>query len=139
MAPHLSVTDPKIPFLPESEIPKPREEIAPQSIVPTPSGAHIDSSTGAILDPPPHQQNPQGHFTGPGRTLGSAPGNSSSIPSSSQPQAGSSRPGSSQQTPFSEEAIKALTDLGVTRAEAIQYLELAGGNVDVAASMLFQG
>lgn len=30
-------------------------------------------------------------------------------------------------------------DLGVGRAEAIQYLELAGGNVDAAASMLFQG
>jgi hypothetical protein len=30
-------------------------------------------------------------------------------------------------------------DLGVGRAEAVQFLEVAGGNIDVAASMLFQG
>ena len=97
--------------------------------MPTPSGAHIDSSTGAILDPPPHQQAPQGNFGGPGHTLGALP------PQSNQPTA----PQSSQQSRFSEEDIKALTDLGVERAEAIQYLEIAGGNVDAAASMLFQG
>jgi DNA damage-inducible protein 1 len=96
--------------------------------VPTPSGAHIDSSTGAILDPPPHQQAPQGNFAGPGHSLGAPP------PQSNQPTA----PQSSQQSRFSEEDIKALTDLGVARAEAIQYLEIAGGNVDAAASMLFQ-
>jgi len=97
--------------------------------VPTPSGAHIDSSTGAILDPPPHQQAPQGNFAGPGHTLGAPP------QQSNQP----TPPQSSQQSRFSEEDIKSLTDLGVERAEAIQYLEIAGGNVNAAASMLFQG
>ena len=72
----------------------------------------------------------QGSFSGPGRTLGSPP---------PQQQQQHSRPQSAEQSQFNEEDIKALTDLGVARAEAIQYLELSGGNVDVAASMLFQG
>ena len=81
------------------------------------------------MDPPPHQQAPHGNFAGLGRTLGGPP------TQSDQPTA----PQSSQRPHFSEEDIKALTDLGVERAEAIQYLELAGGNVDAAASLLFQG
>ena len=75
----------------------------------------------------------QGGFAGPGRTLGSSP----APPTPSRQQ--QSPPLSSQQSRFSEEAIKSIMDLGVTRAEAIQYLELAGGNVDAAASLIFQG
>jgi hypothetical protein len=40
---------------------------------------------------------------------------------------------------FREEDVKTLMDLGIAREEAIQYLALANGNVDQAASMLFQG
>ncbi|TPX71414.1 hypothetical protein SpCBS45565_g01053 [Spizellomyces sp. 'palustris'] len=38
----------------------------------------------------------------------------------------------------SEEKIKMLEDLGVSRAEAIAALDASGGNADAAASMLFQ-
>ena len=38
---------------------------------------------------------------------------------------------------YSEENIKTLTDLGVSRTEAIGALDMCGGNVDMAASMLF--
>jgi DNA damage-inducible protein 1 len=75
----------------------------------------------------------QGNFSGQGRTLGAplaAP-----QPPSPTPQAQPAQ----QQSRFSEDDIKSLTDLGVGRAEAIQYLEVAGGNVEAAASMLFQG
>ncbi|KAJ1938370.1 DNA damage-inducible protein 1 [Kickxella alabastrina] len=42
-----------------------------------------------------------------------------------------------QQTQFSESSIKALMDLGVSRQEAIRNLEAAGGNLDIAASLIF--
>jgi DNA damage-inducible protein 1 len=38
---------------------------------------------------------------------------------------------------YSEASIKTLTDLGVSRTEAIGALDMCGGNVDMAASMLF--
>ncbi|KAG1143836.1 hypothetical protein G6F37_009453 [Rhizopus arrhizus] len=41
------------------------------------------------------------------------------------------------QSRFSEKDIKLLTDMGVSRQEAIQALEMAEGNPDLAASLLF--
>ncbi|KAJ2798382.1 DNA damage-inducible protein 1 [Coemansia guatemalensis] len=38
---------------------------------------------------------------------------------------------------YSEETIKAVMDLGVNREQAIHYLNAAGGNPDIAASMIF--
>ena len=78
---------------------------------------------------------PQGSFAGAGRTLGAS---SSSAPQPNQPPQ-PSQPQGQPAPQFREEDIKSLMDLGVERAEAIQYLQIAGGNVDVAASMLFQG
>jgi DNA damage-inducible protein 1 len=77
---------------------------------------------------------PVGHFPGQGRTLGDPPAAPQQQPSTPQP-----APQPAQQSQFKEEDIKSLMDLGVGRAEAIQYLEVAGGNVEAAASMLFQG
>lgn len=44
---------------------------------------------------------------------------------------------SNTQSKFSEKDIKLLTDMGVSRQEAIHALEMAGGNPDLAASLLF--
>jgi DNA damage-inducible protein 1 len=41
------------------------------------------------------------------------------------------------QSKHSEKDIKLLTDMGVSRQEAIQALEMAEGNPDLAASLLF--
>lgn len=38
---------------------------------------------------------------------------------------------------YPEKDIKVLTDMGVSREEAINALEMAGGNPDLAASLLF--
>ncbi|RCH85267.1 DNA damage-inducible protein 1 [Rhizopus azygosporus] len=51
--------------------------------------------------------------------------------------AGGSSSSSNTQSKFSEKDIKLLTDMGVSRQEAIQALEMAGGNPDLAASLLF--
>ena len=48
--------------------------------------------------------------------------------------AGASNPPQSQ---HSEDKIKMLMDLGVSRQEAIGALDACGGNADVAANMLF--
>jgi len=77
---------------------------------------------------------PQGQFPGQGRTLGEP-----AVVPQEPPRTPQSQPQPAQQSQFREEDIKSLMDLGVGRAEAIQYLEVAGGNVETAASMLFQG
>lgn len=69
-------------------------------------------------------------FPGSGQTIGSAPA----------PGAGRGAPaaGAAQvQSRYSEEAITTLMGLGVSREVAISTLDAAGGNIDVAASLLF--
>lgn len=70
----------------------------------------------------------QQHFPGSGSTLGSAP--VAHTPPAAQSHSGQSK--------FSEESINTLVGLGATRELAISSLEAAGGNVDIAASFLFQ-
>jgi DNA damage-inducible protein 1 len=82
------------------------------SSVPQPS----QSSVGGDTRPP---------FPGGGNTLGSAP----------TPRA-ATRPAATQ-TRHPESAIELLMGLGVSREIAISTLDAAGGNVDVAASLLF--
>ena len=65
-------------------------------------------------------------FPGSGQTLGRSPA------PGGQPRAAPA-PGN----PQLEEHITTLVNLGFNREQAIQALESAGGNVDVAASMLF--
>ncbi|KAI9263121.1 hypothetical protein BDA99DRAFT_58099 [Phascolomyces articulosus] len=43
-----------------------------------------------------------------------------------------------QESKYPEEHIKLLTNLGVSRQEAINALDMASGNPDLAASLLFQ-
>ncbi|KAH8096663.1 hypothetical protein BXZ70DRAFT_329149 [Cristinia sonorae] len=85
----------------------------------------VDDQPAADSATPQGQSSAQ--FPGSGSTLGSAP---ASVPSAVQPQAASSR--------FPEAAITTLMGLGATRELAISSLEAAGGNVDIAASFLFQ-
>jgi len=78
--------------------------------------------------------NPGSSFPGQGNTLGTAPKTQGerSQPQSQQPQI--QQPSASR---YPESNIKALMDLGATRAQAIQFLDASGGNVDMAASFLF--
>lgn len=68
------------------------------------------------------------HFPGPGHTLGSQNPRSSQRSASRQ---------SRSESGFSERDIATLVGLGVSREVAIQTLQAAGGNVDIAASLLF--
>jgi DNA damage-inducible protein 1 len=64
----------------------------------------------------------------------STSGSSTNAPSRQSPHGQTSR---TQATAHSEAAIAALMGLGASRLEAIRSLDAAGGNVDVAASLLF--
>lgn len=92
----------------------------------SPSTATAGSSSGAPSGGPPTQP----RFPGSGNTLGSPPSSSGVRPIPAQ----ATRPASSHP----ESSIETLMNLGATREAAIQALDAMGGNVDYAASMLFQ-
>jgi DNA damage-inducible protein 1 len=73
-----------------------------------------------------------GHFPGSGHTLGRTP-----RPSQQSRGASRSRQSSLDNGGFPERDIATVVGLGVSREVAIRTLRLAAGNVDVAASFLF--
>lgn len=114
----------EVRFLSEHELPdKARDPLEP-SLEASTSSVPPSSTPRTSSTPAPAA------FPGGGRTIGSAPaGVTAGAPTSPPP-----RP---QRTPPSEQSIRLLMDLGATRELAISTLEAAGGNVDVAASLLF--
>jgi len=74
-------------------------------------------------------------FPGHGNKLGVPPKTQAerSQPQPQQPQT-QQQPSTSR---YPESSITALMDLGATRELAIQYLDASGGNIDMAASLLF--
>lgn len=113
----LRISGNEVPFLGEADIPKSEEERADEPTVEGPGGAKIGGVTGTIKEP--------GASTAPEA-------------SSAQPaQAQQAVPSSSGPSSFPEADIARLTDMGMGRAEAIQALTLAGGNVDAAAGLMF--
>ena len=137
--PHTSVR-----FLPESEIPKKFEEaMMDEPTVEGPNGTEIGAKTGAVR-PAGTSQEAASHLhqergTGkqpeqPGPSL-TAPGASSSVPAASAPRrAPAPAPAQSR---YPEKDINTLVGLGFSQHEAIQALDATGGNVEVAAGMLF--
>ncbi|KAF8699416.1 hypothetical protein AX14_000972 [Amanita brunnescens Koide BX004] len=105
----------EVKFLSEHELPdKARDSYIPGEMPAGPAGSS---------HPPSHspQRRPQPSFPGSGNTLGTAPSLRQANPSSRHP----------------ESAIQILMDLGATREQAINALNAANGNMDVAASLLF--
>jgi len=105
----------EVPFLPEHEIPnsdlhESGELDEPQMDTGSPTNRDLGSTQ-------------QASFPGHGQTLGSATEN--------HPQNLDSRP------KFPESHISNLMDLGATREQAERFLQAAGGNLDMAAAMLF--
>lgn len=120
----------EVPFLGEAEIPKDFEEaLEEEPTVKGPGGTTIGGRSGAISQPGP--------------SSGGAPGPSSSAPAPaatpSAAAAPASAPAASGQSQFSDETIERLVQLGFPRDAAIRALEATGGNIDFAASLLFQG
>ncbi|KAI0068695.1 hypothetical protein BV25DRAFT_25714 [Artomyces pyxidatus] len=104
----------EVSFLPEHELP---ENIKSDEELQAEAGP---SNSGA--------GNPQSSFPGTGHSLQTPPNPSP---------AGRDTPSQPAAPEFPESAIQTLMGLGATRELAISTLSAAGGNLDVAASLLF--
>ena len=119
----------EVKFLAEHELPEKArvfEQGQDQESSSQPSGS-------GPSNPPSTGQNQGSSFPGQGNALG-APPKTQAERFQPQPQSQTQQPATSR---YPESNIKLLTDLGVTREVAIQSLDASGGNVDVAASLLF--
>ena len=116
----------EVRFLAEHELPeKARDPVQPEPAEGEASGSGSASAQPAAASAPPPEP-----FPGSGQTIGSAP----------QPGRGRGAPAAgaaAAQARFPEEAIKTLMDFGVSREVAISTLDAAGGNIELAASLLF--
>ncbi|RDB19948.1 DNA damage-inducible protein 1 [Hypsizygus marmoreus] len=114
----------EVRFLSEHELPdKARNpaELAEQELASSSGPSSRPSGPGSAAQSP---------FPGSGNTLGSQPAAS---PAGARPTAPT--PATANRHP--EEKIRILMDLGASREIAISTLDAAGGNIDVAASLLF--
>ena len=130
----------EIPFLGEAEIPREEEALVQEPTVPGPSGTAIGQRSGAVL-PPPASHEAQNTPTQPSNPA--APG--SGLPAPEQASTSASGPTPAAQsaqstTPgvnVSPQHVESLIAMGATRQQAIQALQAAEDNVDVAASLIF--
>lgn len=112
----------EVSFLPEHELPK-------NALGQDAQLADTPPQSGPVPAPGPSASQPR--FPGAGQSLSSAPSPSPNLGSQpSGPQGGASQR-------FPEKDVQAIMALGVDRNMALQVLEAAGGNVDVACSLLF--
>lgn len=111
----------EVQFLSEHELPDKAR------IFDTPHGDESEVGPSTSSTPAPAQP-PQQRFPGAGHTIGSSPANPAAPPP---------RRGAASASSHPEGAIQTLMGLGATREIAISTLDAAGGNLDVAASLLF--
>jgi len=122
----------EVKFLAEHELPEKArvvemgEDREPGS---QPSGSGSSNPTST-------EQNQGSTFPGQGHSLGAAPRSQAERP---QPQPQQSQTQQQPASKYPESSIRVLMDLGATREQAVQYLDMSGGNLDVAASFLFSG
>ncbi|KAI4228458.1 MAG: hypothetical protein L6R36_001649 [Xanthoria steineri] len=121
----LVIQDVEVSFLGEADIPKQHvQTLTNEETVPGPSGIKTSAVSGAVQTPSGASANPTG-----------SPANIA--PATSGPDAPNLRQqASSSRNSFPDADITKLMELGVSRGEAINALELAGGNVDIAAGLL---
>lgn len=118
----------EVPFLHESEIPRSFEEAEMnEPTVAGPNGTEIGAKTGAVR--------PAGATAATESSVAAGPSSSQSAPSSA---AGKAPAASSSSNQFPEDHIQTLiASTSSPRAQVIAALEAAGGNLDMAANILF--
>lgn len=118
----------EIPFLGEAEIPKDEEVIVNEPTLPGPAGTQIGQRSGAVVPP------------GGSSAQTQAPAGTQAIPAQSNPQSqqsvGSTQPPQSRVN-VSPQNIESLIAMGATREQAVQALQAAEDNVEVAAGLIF--
>ena len=116
----------EVQFLGEADIPK-NDALLEEPTVEGPGGMQVGGRSGAIMAPATEQQS------------AGQPQSGSRFQSPRQPVAGpSSQASQTPSEPFPPEAIVQLMELGFSREEVLQALQRAGGNLDIAAGILYQ-
>ncbi|KAM3442254.1 hypothetical protein NHJ13734_002453 [Beauveria thailandica] len=125
----------EIPFLGEAEIPKEEDGNQNEPTIPGPAGTTIGQRSGAIEPPSevsaPAPQSATGASSIPATTTaapGSAPAPATAAATAQPAAAGPA---------IQPQHIETLVGMGATREQAIQALQAAEGNVDVAAGIIF--
>ncbi|KAL8709332.1 MAG: hypothetical protein Q9220_005925 [cf. Caloplaca sp. 1 TL-2023] len=121
----LLIQDVEIPFLGEAEIPKNDHALSNEETVPGPSGMRTSAISGAVQPTARGTSIPEGQTSNRGDT------SAGQAPASTRQQAGVPT-----ESPFPAEDIAKLMELvGCSREVAINSLEIAGGNVDMAVGL----
>lgn len=116
----------EIPFLGEADIPKESETaLLQEPRVPGPAGTTIGQHSGAVSAP----TGPAAAGPGPAPPVYPTPGAGPSQPPPQPPAQPANR--------FPREHIEQLMAIGASEQKAIQALEATGGNVEYAASLIF--
>lgn len=120
----LVIQDAEVPFLGEAEIPRNEESLLDEPPLKTPS----ETSTSASSHTVQQDSGASGSSTRAEQALG--------VSSANVAQPSEQGRSSAAHSPFPAADIAKLMDMGFSREEAIHGLELAGGNVDIAAGLL---
>ena len=136
----------EVSFLGEADIPKSFEEaMANEPTVSGPNGTEIGAETGTVRQggssgKAAASSTPNGAFSGSGQALG---GSVAASRTANGPVTPAATPAAQRQaapaaSSHPKEAIDQLVSLGFDRNQAVAALDACGGNVDYAASLLFQ-
>ncbi|KFA51674.1 hypothetical protein S40293_02760 [Stachybotrys chartarum IBT 40293] len=128
----------QIPFLGEADIPKEEEAVVEEPVIPGPAGTTIGQRSGAVM--PPQQSSTSSTPTPPAPSAPSQP-SQARAPAQVQPQSQSQpQPQPQPQPPrqsVSPQHVESLVSMGATREQAVQALQAAEDNVEVAAGLIF--
>jgi len=134
----LVIRDVEVPFLGEADIPKNEEVMMDEPTVAGPAGTQVGARSGAVTQPAAASPQPT-NFQGQGKTVGQA--SSSTSQAQTHPQTPPPSQRSQHAHPlaarsFPQADINQLVEMGFSRDEVIQALEMTGGNVELAAGLL---
>ncbi len=137
----LVIRDEEVPFLGEADIPKNEEVMLDEPTVEGPAGTQVGARSGAVTQSNASPSAKTSNFQGQGQTLTQPSSSSSQPPTEPQIPQASQRPqgaSASRATApaFPERDINQLMEMGFSRQEVIQALEMTGGNVELAAGLL---
>ena len=122
----LCIQGEEVPFLGEADIPKDEEAAAAQEpTIPGPAGTSIGQRSGVVMPPgeTPQQQQPQQQ-------------QQPSVPTQQPPNPAAQAPAAPAPN-VTAAHVDSLVAMGATREQAVQALQAAEDNVDVAAGLIF--
>ena len=125
----LVIGEVEVPFLGEADIPQHQEVLANEPTVEGPSGMKTGAISGAVSS---EAEPSSGNFKGRGQVVEGLTGPSTAPAATEQPSSVMIH------SRFPQSDIAQLMAMGFSREEAIHGLELADGNVELAAGVLFE-